>query len=87
MCTMINSKHPLSGQAKGRTGWFPIGQVYLGYDHPERERLEHAVLLDFANESVGPDARLAVELSIEAATELARLLLETVERANVYESR
>ncbi|HVR31162.1 MAG TPA: DUF6295 family protein [Acidimicrobiia bacterium] len=85
MCTMISTKHPMTGQAKGRTGWFPIGQVYLAYDHPERSQLEHAVLLDFANEDVGPDARLAVELSIDQATALARHILATVDQAQSYE--
>ena len=87
MCTMISTKHPFSGQAKGRAGWFPIGQLYLGYDHPEREQSEHAVLIDFVKEEEGPNARLAVELSIDAAADLARRLLETVEEANRYERR
>lgn len=87
MCTMISVKLPFSGQAKGRDGWFPIGQLYLGYDHPEREPSEHAVLIDFVNESQGPNARLAVELSVEAATDLAHHLLQTVEEADRYEAR
>jgi hypothetical protein len=87
MCTMISTKHPFSGQAKGRAGWFPIDQLYLGYDHPQRDDSEHAVLIDFVNEDQGPNARLAVELSVEAATDLARRLLETVTAANRYEAR
>ena len=87
MCTMISAKYALSGHAKGSTGWFPIEQLYLAYDHPAQARSEHAVLLDFANEGIGQGARLAVELSSEAATELALRLLETVEEANRYEAR
>lgn len=87
MCTMISTKHPFSGQAKGREGWFPIDHLYLGYDHPEREPSEHAVLIDFVNEDRGPNARLAIELSVEAAAHLARRLLETVDVANRYEGR
>ena len=87
MCTMISVKHPFTGQAKGRAGWFPIDHLYLGYDHPQRDDSEHAVLIDFVNESAGPNARLAIELSIEAAQDLARRLLETVDEATRYEAR
>jgi len=87
MCTMISSRHPLNGQAEGTAGWFPIGQVYLAYDHPERVQLEHALLLDFANEDHGPGARVAVERSRDAARDLARQILETVEEADRYEGR
>lgn len=86
MCTMISTKYPLSGHAKGSAGWFPVEQMYLAYDHPAHAQSEHAVLLDFANEEIGTRARLAVELSREAATELALRLLETVEEANHYEA-
>jgi hypothetical protein len=61
--------------------------LYVAYDHPAREQVEHAVLLDFANEEAGPGARVAVELSIETATDLARHILETVAHANRYEGR
>lgn len=86
MCTMISTKHLLRGHAKGSSGWFPVEQLYLAYDHPAHTPSEHAVLLDFANEEIGPGARMAVELSREAATELALRLLETVEEANRYEA-
>jgi hypothetical protein len=85
MCTMIATKYPLTGQAKGRTGWFPIAQLYVAYDHPEREQAEHAVLLDFTNEALGPGMRLAVELSRDEATALAERILATVDQANRYE--
>lgn len=85
MCTMIGTKYPLSGYAKGAAGWFPVEQMYLAYDHPEHSPSEHAVLLDFANEEIGAGARLAVELSREDATQLALRLLETIEEADRYE--
>jgi hypothetical protein len=37
--------------------------------------LEHALNIDFVNEAAGPGARVAVELSIEAA----RKLIQTIE--------
>ncbi len=33
MCTMIAERLPLTGSAKGATGWFQVDHVYLGYDH------------------------------------------------------
>lgn len=86
MCTMISTKHPLSGHAKGPAGWFLVEQMYLAYDHPAHAPGEHAVLLDFANEELDTGARLGVELSLEAATQLALRLLETIEEADRYEA-
>ena len=37
------------------------------YDHPFNVPLEHALKLDFVNESLGPGARVAVALSAESA--------------------
>lgn len=87
MCTMITTKYPFEGHAKGPDGWFAVEQVYLGYDHPAHSPSEHAVLVDLANESLGTEFRIAVEMSTEAATRLAALLLETVEEAERYEAR
>jgi hypothetical protein len=77
---------PIPGHAKGPAGWFPIEQMNLAYDHPAHSASEHAVLLDFANEEIGSGARLAVELPVEAATQLAHCLLQIVDEANRYEA-
>lgn len=87
MCTMIASKFPFKGHAKGPDGWFPVEQIYLGYDHPAHSASEHAVLMDLANEDLGTEFRIAVELSREAASELAYLLLDIVEQAESYEAK
>jgi hypothetical protein len=39
----------------------------VSYDHPYDLPLEHALNIDFVNEAAGPGARVAVELSVEAA--------------------
>lgn len=87
MCTMITAKYSFEGHAKGPKGWFPIEQVYLGYDHPAHSPSEHAILIDLANEDLGTEFRLAVELSRDAAAELAALLLQTLEKAERYEAK
>ncbi len=43
--------------------------------------MEHALNIDFVNESKGPSARVAVELSEFAARELARTILEVLNQA------
>lgn len=86
MCTNIAEKAPTQGSGKGPGGWFTLGQVYLGYDHPVHAPLEHAVSLDFVNEDIGPGARVAVELTREAARDLATRLLDVLDRADAHEA-
>ncbi len=40
------------------------------FDHPSVAPFEHAVMIDFVNEALGPGARVAVEISPESAKEL-----------------
>jgi len=75
MCTMI--AHQVKIQGRGKTGpeWFEVSEANVSYDHPYDLPLEHALNIDFVNEALGPGARVAVELSVEAA----RQLVKTVE--------
>ena len=57
----------------------------ISYDHPFDAALEHAVNIDFTNESAGVAARVAVELSLDSAKELAKVLLAALDRAEQYE--
>ncbi|MEZ4557757.1 MAG: DUF6295 family protein [Caldilineaceae bacterium] len=59
----------MAGSGKGAGGWFTLDQAYVSFDHPFNAPVEHALNLDFVNEAAGP-ARVAVELSLEAAREL-----------------
>jgi Family of unknown function (DUF6295) len=81
MCTMIAEKAPISGSGKGPQGWFSLGQVYISYDHPYHVNLEHALNLDFVDESAGPGARVAVELTPASARRLAEGILAALDRA------
>jgi hypothetical protein len=85
MCTTISCRIATSGSGKGAHGWFPLRQVYVGYDHPFHAPLDHALTLDFVNEDQGPGARVAVELTRDAARRLAEQILSAVERAEAYE--
>ena len=67
MCTMIVEKVNIDGSGKGTAGWFALRQANVSYDHPFNAPLEHALNIDFVDEAQGPGARVAVELSAEAA--------------------
>ena len=81
MCTMIASKTPVTGGAKGAQGWFPVSQAIVGYDHTTFLRDEHALLLDFVNPGIGPGARVAGELDIASGKALVAHLQAAIEAA------
>ena len=81
MCTMIAERVSVDGSAKGVGGWFTITQANVSYDHPFDVPLEHALNIDFVNEDLGPGARVAVELSAEAARALVETILGVLEQA------
>lgn len=84
MCTMIADRTTIAGSGKGPAGWFELAQLYVSYDHPYHVQLEHALNLDFVNEATGN--RVAVELPLDAARQLAEAILATVDRAEAYEA-
>lgn len=81
MCTMIAKKVPVEGSGKGSAGWFSVTQANVSYDHSFHIPHEHALNLDFVNESLGLDARVAVELSADDARQLVKTILEVLEQA------
>lgn len=81
MCTMIVERVQIDGSGKGKGGWFTLDQANVSYDHPFNASLEHALNIDFVNEAQGPGARVAVELSAEAARSLVATILEVLDRA------
>jgi hypothetical protein len=81
MCTMIVTQVNIEGTGKGAQGWFKLGEANVSYDHPFEAPFEHALNIDFVNEALGPGARVAVELSVEAARALAAAIGTVLERA------
>lgn len=81
MCTMIVEKINVDGSGRGTTGWFQLQQANVSYDHPFNAPFEHALNIDFVNESMGPSARVAVELSESAARELVKTILAVLDQA------
>lgn len=81
MCTMIAQQIKIDGTGKGRAGWFELAEANISFDHPFEAPFEHALNLDFVNESLGPGARVAVELSEQAARDLVAGILSVLDQA------
>jgi hypothetical protein len=78
---MIVEQVEIDGSGKGKNGWFTLREANVSYDHPFNAPLEHALNIDFVNESQGLGARVAVEISAEAARSLAKTILLVLDRA------
>ncbi|HJS20468.1 MAG TPA: DUF6295 family protein [Anaerolineales bacterium] len=78
---MIVEKIQMDGCGKGRDGWFKLEHANISYDHPFNAPFAHALNIDFVNESMGPSARVAVELSEEAARDLVKTILAVLDQA------
>lgn len=70
MCTYLTVKTDIAGSGKGPQGYFPLTEAMVYVDHPQHAPYEHTVNIDFLNPSQGPSARVAVELTEEAALAL-----------------
>ena len=81
MCTMIVEKVKVEGSGKGISGWFKLEQANVSFDHPFNTPLEHALNIDFVNEAQGLSARVAVELSEQAARDLVKTILAVLDQA------
>jgi hypothetical protein len=81
MCTMIAKQIKVEGSGKMGDGWFPLGEADISYDHPFDAPYEHALNIDFVNEALGPGARVAVELSLDAARNLVEAIQSVLAQA------
>lgn len=86
MCTAIVEIARVTGSAKGRDGWFGVSHAVVTYDHPTHLQREDAVLIDLVDRARGPDARVAVELSLESARDLRAALDRVIADAEREES-
>ena len=77
MCTMIVQKVKIEGSGKNNNQWFQLEQANVSYDHPFNAPYEHALNIDFVNET----QRVAVELSESAARDLVKTILSVLDQA------
>jgi hypothetical protein len=78
---MIAKQIEIDGSGKGKDDWFELRQLNVSYDHPYHMPTEHALNIDFVDESKGPGARVAVELSVEAARQLVKTIESVLAQA------
>ena len=83
MCTQIAMNAQIRGAGKGATGWFPVTQATVGFDHPSHADAEHSLLLDFVNPDLGPSSRVALEIDIASGRELIAKLEAAIQAAEV----
>jgi hypothetical protein len=87
MCTSIVEIVGADGAGKGEDGeWFKLTHSVVSYDHPHHALFEEAITIDFVNRALGPSARVAVELSLDAAKELSAALVRAIEAAEIEEN-
>jgi hypothetical protein len=86
MCTSIVEIVGAEGAGKGDGGWFDLTHSVVSYDHPHHALLEEAITIDFMNQALGPDARVAVELTLEAAKALSGALTRAIAAAEIEEN-
>jgi hypothetical protein len=82
MCTMIAHQVKIEGRGKSGPEWFEVREANVSYDHPYDLPLEHALNIDFVNEAAGPGARVAVELSVDAARQLVKTIQAVLDQAD-----
>jgi hypothetical protein len=79
---MIAEQIKIEGSGKGHEGWFVLREANVSYDHPFHAPVEHALNIDFVNEAQGPGARVAVELSTDAARALVATIQAVLDKAD-----
>jgi hypothetical protein len=85
MCTSIVEIVKAEGSGKGEEGWFDLATAVVSYDHPHHALLEDAINIDFVNPSLGPGARVAVEITLDSARELSAALARAIAAADEVE--
>ena len=79
MCTYITENVDVTGSGKGADGWFALTEGTVYFDHPVHADAEHTLNIDLRNPRRGPGARVAVELTADAARALAEAILKTLD--------
>ncbi len=71
MCTWITEQAEVEGSGKGPgSEWIALSHATVYFDHPQDAPFDHSLNIDFTNEALGPNARVAVELSADSARAL-----------------
>ncbi len=79
MCTYIVEKAKIYGSAKGADGWMKVDTANVYFDHPYHAPLDHALGIDFVDESTGSPQRVAIEISAQSAQRLVEKILAALD--------
>lgn len=81
MCTYQTHKIQIDGSGKAPKGWIGLREATIYVDHPVHLQQDHSVNIDFLDPSQGPSARVALELTEEAALALADAIHQAIASA------
>jgi len=79
VCTYVTETLPVTGSAKGATGWFRATDASVYFDHPTHALADHTLNIDVRRPADGPSARVAIELTAGSARELAETILRVLD--------
>ena len=86
MCTYVTETLPVSGSAKGATGWIRVTDATVYFDHPVHALADHTLNIDLRRPIDGVAARLGIELTAESARSLAETILAVLAAAAAGEA-
>jgi len=75
VCTYVTETLPITGSAKGATGWIRVTHATVYYDHPVHALADHTLNIDLRRPVDGVAARLGIELTADSARSLAQAIL------------
>ena len=81
MCTYVTETLPVSGSAKGATGWMRVTDASVYFDHPVHAVADHTLNIDLRRPADGPAARVGIELTADSARALAESILRVLDEA------
>ena len=82
MCTYSTVSERVDGSAKGPRGaWFHVSEATVYYDHPVHAMAEHTLNIDVRAPARGPSARVALELTADAARALVAAVQQALDAA------
>jgi hypothetical protein len=86
VCTSIVELARVDGMGKSATGWFPLSEAVVAYDHARHALLGDVITMDFFHHDLPPSSRAAVELTLESAKALRDALERAIAAAEAEEA-
>jgi hypothetical protein len=86
VCTYVTETLPVTGSAKGATGWIRVTDATVYFDHPVHALADHTLNIDLRRPADGVAARLGIELTADSARSLAETILAVLASAEAGEA-